>query len=279
MDTLFAEFLREKLYIKNLSPKTKISYSQAFKWFSGTELSKPGLNAFILKMREGGLSPVTCNIYIRAMNSFLSWQYENGHIREPLKMKQLKEEKRVKEPFSDDEVSRLLSYKPKTFYEWRLYALVCTLIDTGCRIEEILTLKMTNLDFDNLLVKVIGKGNKERVVPMSFELRKVLFRFLQKRGDKLGLYVFASRTGGRLSYWNMTRDFQNLCKSVSVPYKPFHYLRRTFAKNYITQGGSLFMLQRCLGHESITTTQRYVCLNVEDLKETHLRTSILSRLR
>jgi len=65
------------------------------------------------------------------MNSFLSCQTENGHIREPLKMKQLKEENRVKEPYSDEELSKILSYKPKMFFELRLYALTCTPADTA----------------------------------------------------------------------------------------------------------------------------------------------------
>lgn len=276
MDNLFQEFLREKLYLKNLSPKTKKSYGEAFKWFRGSELSKQGLSSFVVKMREGGLSPVTCNIYIRSMNSFLSWLNENGHIREPLKMKQLKEEKRVKQGYNDEELSRLLSFKPRTFYEWRLYALICLLADTGIRIEEALTIDVHKVDFDNLLIRVNGKGSKERIIPISIELRKILFRYIQQNKCSI---VFHTRSGGRLSYRNILRDFERLCHKVGVPYKSFHYLRRTFARHYITNGGSLFHLQRVLGHESITTTQRYVYLNVEDLQETHRKTSILSRLR
>jgi len=64
MDHLFQNFLREKLYLKNLSEKTRKLYREAFRWFSGTDLSKAGLNEFVVKMREGGLTPVSCNIYI-----------------------------------------------------------------------------------------------------------------------------------------------------------------------------------------------------------------------
>ena len=73
MDNLFNDFLREKLYLKNISPKTQKSYREAFVRFrkGEAELSKPGLNRFVVWMREKGLSPVTCNIYIRSINSFL----------------------------------------------------------------------------------------------------------------------------------------------------------------------------------------------------------------
>ena len=109
---------------------------------------------------------MTCNIYIRSINSFLTWLFENGHIREPLKIKQLKEEKRVRQEYSDAELSVLLSFKPRTFYEWRLYALISLLVDTGVRIDEALTLTQENVDLDNLVLTVHGKGNKERKVPL-----------------------------------------------------------------------------------------------------------------
>ena len=63
--------------------------------------------------------------------------------------------------------------KPKRFDQWRLYGIMCLLLDTGLRIEEALTLRRRDVDFDNLLVTVFGKGRKERRVPFSFELRKV----------------------------------------------------------------------------------------------------------
>ena len=131
MNSLFDDFIREKLYLKNLSAKTQKSYREAFDRFKDAEFTKQGLNDVVIKLRENGLSPISCNIYIRSINSFLSWLAENGHIREPLKIKQLKEEKRVKQGYSDEELSKLLSFKPRTFYEWRLYALLCLLCDAA----------------------------------------------------------------------------------------------------------------------------------------------------
>ena len=75
----------------------------------------------------------------------------------------------------------LLAVKPKRFDQWRLHALVCLLLDAGLRIEEALALRTRDVDFDNLLVTVFGKGRKERRVPFSFELRKVLFRYEKVR--------------------------------------------------------------------------------------------------
>jgi len=84
-------------------------------------------------------------------------------------MKLMKEpEKRLK-VFSDAQLKAILRYRPKRFYEHRLYTLLCLIIDTGMRIDEALTLTRDKLDLDNLLVTVRGKGDKERIIPISLE--------------------------------------------------------------------------------------------------------------
>src|SRR5215467_15965835 len=74
--------------------------------------------------------------------------------------------------------------KPKTFRQHRTHLAVCLVLDTGLRVSEMLTLRRDDLDFDNLILKVLGKGRKERLVPFSTELRKRLFRFDQLRAKK-----------------------------------------------------------------------------------------------
>jgi site-specific recombinase XerD len=92
----------------------------------------------------------------------------------------MREEQKILPSFSQQELQRIISYKPKGFGQIRVHAVLLTLIDTGCRINELLTLKRDNVDFHNLLMKVMGKGRKERIISMSLELRKVLFKYLQK---------------------------------------------------------------------------------------------------
>src|SRR5581483_11494860 len=201
----------------------------------------------------------------RAMNSYLTWLFENEYIKERLRIKQLKTERKVIEPYSDEELQRVLRFKAKDFYEWRLFALVSLLIDTGLRIEEALTLKTNRLDLENQLIRIKGKGSKERIVPFSFELRKLLFSYLKKRFNKPGEYVFCATTGNRLSYRNALRDWERLCNRLGIPYRPFHKLRHNFGLNFIREGGDISELRRLLGHSSITTTQLYVNLQTEDL--------------
>ena len=83
-----------------------------------------------------------------------------------------------------------------------------------------------------------------------------------------------------MDYRNIWRDFNNLCERLGIGApEGFHGLRRTFARNYLRQGGNLIYLQSALGHARIETTRIYVEVETEDLKQTHLKTSILSRLK
>ena len=280
---MFEQFIKELLYLKNLSPLTVKSYRLAYDRYlrHGKENipTKVSLNQFVVGMRESGLQPATCNISIRAMNSYLSWLFENEVIKDRLRIKQLKTERKVIEPYTDADLQKVLTSKPKDFFEWRLFALAALLIDTGIRIQEALTLKTSRLDLDNQLIRILGKGSKERIVPFSFELRKLLFLYLKKRLSKPGDYLFCATTGNRLSYRNTLRDWERLCERLGIPYRPFHQLRHNFGLNFIREGGDISELRRLLGHSSINTTQLYVNLQTEDLKRAHAKTSILSRLK
>jgi site-specific recombinase XerC len=227
---MFDQFIKELQYLKNVSPLTVKSYKQAYDRycrFSGENdilPTKQSLNQFVIGMREAGLKPTSCNISIRAINSYLGWLHENELIKERLRIKQLKSERKVIEPYTDDELHRVLSFKPKDFYDWRLYALSCLLIDTGIRIEEALTLRLDGLDLENQLLRIQGKGSKERIVPFSFEARKLLVLYLKKRLNKRGNYFFCAITGNRLSYRNILRDWEAFCRRLGIPYRPFHQL-------------------------------------------------------
>lgn len=280
METLFALFLREKKYLKNVSANTIDYLEYCFKTFQkhGGELTKTGVQQFVINMKEAGVSTGGANAYIRGLNSFFTWLYENGHTTHHLKIKHLKQEKRVMKTFSDEAVTKLVSYKSQTFYEHRMHALICLMVDTGIRIDEALTLTRGKVDFENLLVTVIGKGNKERIVPMSAELRKVLWKWLQKHSHQL---VFCSRQGVQLLYDNTRREFLNYLEKAGVEKTDgsFHSFRRKFARSYVRNGGNLFYLMKSLGHTTLKMSKEYVEVEVEDLQVTHAKTSLLSRLK
>jgi integrase/recombinase XerD len=279
---LFDTFLRHRKYVDNYSENTIATYVQAMRtWrrvLGERELDKQSIKDFVIKMREGNISPASCNVYIKAFNGYLNWLFENEYIPEPLHIKHLKVEKKIIKPFSDSHLKAIISFKPSNFCEQRLHTLLLLLIDCGARIDEALSLKREDVDFDSLLIKVSGKGKKQRFIPFSIELRKVLFKFLSKHKFDL---VFCTRNGTKYSYGNCWRDFRILADKLNlegVRVSP-HSLRHTFARNYLREGGNVFYLSKALGHSNIQTTKLYIEVETEDLQETHLKTSILSRLR
>jgi integrase/recombinase XerD len=282
LETIFEQFLKERTYLKGSSPKTLTFYRSSFRAYqkfsaSATLPTKAGLNAFVTGMREQGIKTTSCNTYIRGMNSFLSWMFENGHINEHLKAKQLKVDWKVMTYLSDTQVKQLIGFKPKGIAQIRVWTIAMVCLDAGLRVEEALTLQRSKLDFDNLLLTVRGKGSKERTIPFSIELRKVLFRYL--RGSKHEL-VFCTKNGYRLLYDNCRRDFKKLLDQLGITVEgSFHILRRTFARNYVRFGGNLFYLQKALGHTTLTMSRRYVELETEDLSKMHGKVSVLSRIR
>ena len=244
MEIQFEQFLKEKRYLKNCSEDTLAYFSYCFKALTrhlNGELSEPNLKWRAMNVREAGKSTGAINAYIRGINSFLSWLHENGHTSQHLKIKALKQEQKVMKTFTDAQVKAIVLFKPKNFSDCQFHALLCTLADTGCRIEEIINLKRSKVDFDNLLFTVMGKGNKERVIPFSLELRKILYGFLRKHQFE---YVFPTKDGGKLMYNNLRRNFNLLMERLGIEGYDisFYAFRRYFAKSYVKNGRNLFGL-------------------------------------
>lgn len=285
--TLSDQFLKERTYFKNVTPRTLVWYQVAFKNYRAsvgaddTALpTKASLQQFIIHERDRGLRPVTCNTYIGAMNAFCAWLHQEGHIPERVKMPKLRVERRVLTLLNDGQMRMLIGYKPKTFRQARLHLAVLLIMDTGLRISEALSLRHGDVDFDNLILKVLGKGQKERLVPFSPELRRRFYRFDQLKAKK-GIrsdFVFVDFGGVRCEKRNTATSLYLLQRKLGLPMFGWHRLRHTFATNYLRQGGDIVRLSMVLGHSQITTTQRYLHLLTEDLTASHQRVSILNRL-
>lgn len=295
IQSLFDQFTKELRFIHNRSNKTLDIYNEAFrKWMSfvGQVPTEDNLFQFIIGMREANLSITSCNIYIGSINSFLSWLKDKGHCQQKFtngkdfKLIKLPQQKKQLKVFDDSEIHKILSFKPKSRNENRIYSLVCLLIDTGMRINEALQLELSKVDFDKLIITVKGKGNKERVIPMSLELRKILFRYATNwRKSKFPSPIFfCTFNGTHLSYRSALRSFDSMLSKVGVSKDSidhcFHSFRRKFAKAYIKNGGNIAYLQQAMGHSTLAMTKHYIGdIPIEDLQRMHNTTSLLGRLK
>jgi site-specific recombinase XerD len=135
------------------------------------------------------------------------------------------------------------------------------------------------VDMENLLLTVDGKGRKQRIVPFSFALRKALHRFITEFNRKPDSLLFATRDDTQVDRIAALHGIQLLCKRLGFdpPERTLHAFRHSFAVNYLRRGGSVFHLQKVLGHSSLEMTRRYANLVTADLQAVHERVSLLSR--
>jgi len=224
-----------------------------------------------------GVKPLSVNSWLTGVRAYGIWLWKEGHLKEKPRIELLKCEQKILQTLSADSVRSLVNWKPVGRNQTRAHTIALVALDTGLRISELLGLSREQVDFDNLTLRVRGKGNKQRLVPMSVELRKVLYRHLAKHPHPR---VFCTGTGGALSVRNSERDFKVVCRKAGIVgiRTSWHTLRHSFAVNYLRKGGNLYYLQRILGHSSITTTERYLrSLGIEDLQKVHDGLSLLSR--
>jgi integrase/recombinase XerD len=282
----FEEFIKERQYLSNVSPATIHRYRYAFCWLDTENPTSATLKAVTIKMRDQGLSATSVNSHLRCIASYLHWNSPTGQEKcgpgcQHLRVPKLKEERRAMQTFSEDQVKTLLNWKPKTVSQYRLSTMVAFLFDTGARCDEMLSVKWDDIDFDNLLVLLHGKGRKDRKIPISLELRKRLFLFqrkIEKKDKKATGLVFSTRGGTKQGRRNVLRDVKNLCRKLGFepPARTIHATRHSFALHYIRKSGSPFLLQRALGHTTLTMTQKYVALTTEDLSKIHQQVSLLA---
>ena len=280
----FEEFIRERRYHRNVSPRTVSWYTHAFKWLPSESPTQDQLKDTVARMREAGLKETGCNAVIRAVNAYLHWNSGaerkcGGGCTHP-HIHQLKEPKNILPTLTAAQIDLLVNWKPRhtNFYQRRLHLLALFLLDTGCRISEALTLHVSDVDMENLLITLDGKGQKQRIVPFSFALRKALYRFtadFNRRPDSL---LFTTRDGTRLGRMAALRGIKLLCDRLGFapPARTLHSFRHSFAVNYLRRGGSVFHLQKVLGHSSLEMTRRYANLVTSDLQAVHERVSLLA---
>ena len=288
MDVLYQQFIRERQSLHNVSPRTVDGYHWAWKAFEPalvgrSSVAKAELLQRVEELRKRGLCSVTINTYLRSVNAFCQWLFNEGHTPSHLRISRLKEEQHVQATFTQDRVAKLVGFRAITLTERRTHMLACLILDTGLRISEALSLKrQTDIDLDQAVVTVRhGKGGKSRAVPISHQMRRLLFKFTQRHQPQYGDLLFFAEAGEPLEQRNALRDFKQVCSKLGITGVrcSFHTLRHSFALAYVKNGGDVFRLQRILGHSKLEMSRQYVNLSLDDLREVHQRLSLLATTR
>ena len=175
----------------------------------------------------------------------------------------------IKRDYTEDEVERLLSSpNSNRIIERRDKAMIEILYATGMRISELVNLKLTDVDFNRSVLKVFGKGSKERLVPYGEKAAEALDIYLRDRKRSDSKNVFLSNRGSQITrgaFWQRIKIYikrENLKSSISP-----HTLRHAFATHLLNRGADLRSVQILLGHSDLSTTQIYTHIAKQRLGE------------
>lgn len=282
----FIQYLEiERNFAQNTIINYKIDLSQTLSFFSSINKKNIGeinykiIRAFLTYLQQKNYSKTTLARKLACLKSFFKFLVKEDYIQtnpaaflaNPRLDKHLPTFLDVKESFA-------LMDAPdcKTFLGLRDKAILETLYSTGIRIKELVTLNLSSLDFFNGVISVIGKGNKERIVPIGSKAIEAINEYFKMREtlnlkDKEALFI--NNRGKRLSdRWIRKLINKYIIKlSINKKVSP-HTLRHTFATHLLDRGADLRFVQELLGHTSLSTTQKYTHLTTESLREIYLKT-------
>lgn len=226
-----------------------------------------------LAVRCKGLKASSINGQISILKSFFGWLQGEGYIPiDPARrLKQTKEPKRVRHAMSDEEIE-LLRQACKSDRE---KALIEFLISTGCRLSEVVGVDKDSIDWHEMSLYVIGKGNKERKVYFSVKAKILLQKYLKTRKDvNPALFVASRYPFARLGGRSIEREIGKIAKRAGFDKSVYpHLFRHSFATHSINAGMSLPVLQHIMGHETPATTQIYAALSEENIRHEYKRIS------
>ena len=235
------------------------------------------------KPQNRPLSPESIASYTRAIKTFFSFlEREELIANNPVKRVKLPKTPKKNMPvFNERDIEKLLAQPNKKKNEgYRNYVIMLTLLDTGIRVSELCNLKTSDVDLANGYLRVMGKGAKERYVPIGAKLTKVLLKYqLTHRPEGCDSF-FVTHDGCPL----VKKRVQDLIKSygkkvgIKTRCSP-HTFRSTSAVLYLRNGGDPFSLQKKLGHSSLTMTRRYSVLADSDVKAQHLKYGVVDKLK
>lgn len=280
------KFIAYLQYEKHYSRNTIIAYKNdliSFRDFCVTEFNQEKIETihynqirtWVVSLVNDGISNRSVNRKISSLKTFYKYLQKIKEIRvSPLaKHKALKVQKKVQVPFSKEEVESVISYLDKAddFVSVRNKLIVELLYSTGMRRIELINLKQKDVNLYDNTVKVLGKRNKERFVPLLPSVLKTLHQYLiLKEEVKTGVKeLFITEKGAKIYETLVYRIINYYFSTISTKVKKSpHIVRHTFATHLLNQGADLNSVKELLGHSSLASTQVYTHNSLGQLKKT-----------
>ena len=283
---LFNKFKDYLSYEKNFSVNTITAYIkdindfQIFLIDNGTKISKETNYSFvrqwIVTLSEKKYSKISINRKIASLKSYFNFLVNIGKINSsPLKgHKNLKSSSKIVIPFSEDEMEKVFNSFESLDIVDRDKLIIEIFYSTGIRREELINIKIEDISFGGRVIKIIGKRNKERIIPMLPSLSSNILGYINEKAPEI--YLFESSKSKKLSistiYRIINKYFRNVSSKVKI--SP-HVLRHTFATHMLNNGADINTIKEILGHNSLSSTQIYTKIKlpkiVSDYNKSHPR--------
>ena len=218
--------------------------------------------------QEHNSSRITIDNIRRILSSFFSWLEDEGYIfKSPIRrIHKVKTDKIIKETYSDEELETLRDNTTTL----RDLAIIDMLASTGMRIGEMVLLNKTNINFSERECKVLGKGNKERIVYFDARTKLHLKQYLDFRQDENeALFVSLRKPNNRITIGGIESRLRKMGRDLKISKVHPHKFRRTLATMAIDKGMPIEQLQRLLGHQRIDTTLQYAMVKQSNVKIAH----------
>ena len=288
MDTHFQDYLTMLRVERNLSPRTLEAYQRDLKHYlsfivdkniiSLSNISQMHIREYIRSLNEKGLAASSIARIFSSIRSYHKFLSAENYVNEnpTLILTSPKAPKKLPHVLMEEEISAIINAVVETFqYSKRDKAIIEMLYSCGLRVSELCALSLNNLYLNDDMIRIMGKGSKERLLPVGGRAKNFLNDYLihcrpgiQK--DKGSSSVFLSRNGNPLTRAminNILRKWSQVA-GISKSVSP-HTLRHSFATHLLEGGADLRFVQALLGHSDISTTQIYTHLDKDHLKEVY----------
>ena len=282
--THFIEYLS---FEKKYSPHTTRAYQDDLNSFQAfcnatfenqqlIDVNYSQIRSWIVEMVGQNISNRSINRKISSLKTFYKFLIKTKQLEESplLKHQALKVSKRIQVPFSEKEINEVINKLDDNddFESVRNKLIVELLYSTGMRRAELIEIKIGAIDFSNAMLKVLGKRNKERYIPLLKSVLQTLKIYIEKREDITSDndYLFITKKGNKIYPNFVYRIINDYFSSVSSKVKKSpHVMRHSFATHLLNEGADLNSVKELLGHSSLASTQIYTHSSLSELKKVY----------
>ena len=287
-------FLRDGK-IRNISPHTIGFYRQELNKFKKI-LEKQKINTaphtitqqiikenVILHLMDDGLKETSINCILRAIRAMFNYLVKEGHlVQSPMcKMSLIRQKKTVVNAFTTAQL-RLLLAQPdqKTFIGVRDYTVLSLFLETGIRVRELVDIKLEDINWNDGVIKIDGKNNRQRLVPFQSTMKKQFMKYIQLRGKLEHNSLFVTIDNGPITIRQVQEQVSRYGRRAGIEGVrcSCHTLRHTFAKLSVQNKADIFALQAVLGHANLDQVRTYVNLFSNEVRDEHRKFSPLEKL-